>query len=547
MMRPLVVAFLSLSAVFAGDPVSPDAGGERSQRAQASSHGVEAKAWRQFLVDTAAGNKTCIPDFSYSGYRHGESPVPEIAGPVFKVTDYGAHPNAPASSAPAIQRAIDACEAAGGGVVLFPKGIFIINDDERAKAPALRVSGSRVVLRGAGSGADGTVLYSPAVIQPEDPENKWTGKAPLVVGTPLGTPAKKATVKAPAAKGSFMLLLEEGHRFQAGDRMVLKMSRRGTNAASFVAPHPWESDWHTRIRINEIHEISSVEGNKVRLAEPLMIDVDAGGDWNVEGIRFLSEIGIENICFRGAWKGKFVHHRSWRDDSGCRGLAMQGCENSWIRNCVFEDMNWPIAIWKSRQITVENVRFTGTPGHFGIMADGDYGVLALRVRDEAGHHHGPSVQGACSTVYHQCSWGAATSFDSHGGNPYATLHDCNDGGLTLRGVGGDPSNFPHHLHDLILWNLHVSKAPPWPLLFWSVGKEHYPKTFVQVLLEGVHGAPVNIPDQPRVSNEDPGEAVLPHSLWLAQLKRRLGVIPEYYRKFEDNPRSSTTTGQDKPR
>ena len=98
------------------------------------------------------------------------------------------------------------------------------------------------------------------------------------------------------------LLLEEKHRFKAGDRLVLKMSGEGTNVASFITPHPWDPKWTTGVRINEIHESSSVAGSTVRLAEPLMIDVDAGGDWRAEETYFISEIGIENICFRGGWK-----------------------------------------------------------------------------------------------------------------------------------------------------------------------------------------------------------------------------------------------------
>jgi hypothetical protein len=197
-------------------------------------------------------------------------------------------------------------------------------------------------------------------------------------------------------------------------------------------------------------------------------------------------------------------------------------------------MNWSIEIRDSRQVNVEEVRFKGTPSHFGILLKGIYGFLALRVMDEAGHYHGPSVEaGACSTVYHGCKWGANTSFDSHAANPYSTLHDHNAGGLHLSGVGGSPTNFPHHLNDLILWNFNAAKSPPHPVLFWSVGNQPYPKSFVQVLLEGLHGAPVKIADQPEVSNQAQGEKVLPHSLWLAKLERRSGIVPAYYRKYAE--------------
>ncbi len=490
----------------------------------------ESSLWKEFLSDVAGGKSSLLPDFSYAGYSHGEKGIPEIKAPVFKVTDYGAVPDGSSNSAPAIQRAIDACEASGGGVVFFPKGLFLINNDEKSSTPALRISAGKVVLRGAGSGADGTVLWSPACLQPEDPLKMWTGQAPVVIGTAPVKPVKTARVAGPSARGSMTLTLQEGESFAPGDRLILGMHRKGNTAASFVSPHAWETNWTTGITIREIHAVSSVQGRTLHLAEPLMIDVDDTGDWTVEEASFLREIGVENLRFRGGWKEHFLHHRSWRDDSAWRGLDMRGCENSWIRNCVFEDMNWPLSIARSRQITVEDLRFTGTPGHFGMMVSGSYGVLALRVYDNAGHHHGPSVQGgACSTVFRHCSWAADTSFDSHAKNPYATLHDENVGGMNLGGVGGHPTDFPHHLHAFVLWNPEVLGKPDRPVDFWTVGSDHYPRSFPQVVIAGTHGVSVTFAETSVARNESPGSEVEPRSLWMAQLERRLGSLPEWLR------------------
>jgi len=490
----------------------------------------ESSLWKEFLSDVAGGKSSLLPDFSYAGYSHGEKGIPEIQALVFKVTDYGAVPDGSSNSAPAIQRAIDACEASGGGVVFFPKGLFLINNDEKSSTPALRISAGKVVLRGAGSGADGTVLWSPACLQPEDPLKMWTGQAPVVIGTAPVKPVKTARVAGPSARGSMTLTLQEGESFAPGDRLILGMHRKGNVAASFVSPHAWETNWTTGITIREIHEVSTVQGRTLHLAEPLMIDVDDAGDWTVEEASFLREIGVENLRFRGGWKEHFLHHRSWRDDSAWRGLDMRGCENSWIRNCVFEDMNWPLSIARSRQITVEDLRFTGTPGHFGMMVSGSYGVLALRVYDNAGHHHGPSVQGgACSTVFRHCSWAADTSFDSHAKNPYATLHDENVGGMNLGGVGGHPTDFPHHLHAFVLWNPEVLGKPDRPVDFWTVGSDHYPRSFPQVVIAGTHGVPVTFDETSVARNESPGSEVEPRSLWMAQLERRLGSLPEWLR------------------
>ena len=176
----------------------------------------ESSLWKEFLSDVAGGKSSLLPDFSYAGYSHGEKGIPEIQAPVFKVTDYGAVPDGSSNSAPAIQRAIDACEASGGGVVFFPKGLFLINNDEKSSTPALRISAGKVVLRGAGSDADGTVLWSPACLQPEDPLKMWTGQAPVVIGTAPVKPVKTARVAGPSARGSMTLSLQEGESFAPG-------------------------------------------------------------------------------------------------------------------------------------------------------------------------------------------------------------------------------------------------------------------------------------------------------------------------------------------
>jgi hypothetical protein len=264
-----------------------------------------------------------------------------------------------------------------------------------------------------------------------------------------------------------------------------------------------------------------------------MTAIDEQGDWSVQEVTFISNIGFENLRFKGNWKEGFVHHRSWRDDSAWRGLLMTGVENSWVRHCVFEDMNWALSVNSSRQVTVEDVRIIGTPAHFGMQATSTYGVLAIRVRDEAGEHHGPSLQsGSCATVYHRSSWRRDGSFDSHANNPYSTLHDLNEGGLILSGVGGAENNFPHHLHGLVFWNLKLTGSSSKPTDFWSFGKQGYGSTFAQVIVAGLHGESQELVEESIFRNEGPGQVVSPQSLWLAQLKNRLGKVPEHFKEYE---------------
>ncbi len=95
--------------------------------------------WKEFLAAKANKTEYLLPDFSYAGYQHGEVPIPQVTGPIFKVSDYGAVPNDEQNDSEAIQKAVDAAGDAGGGVVLFEKGIYLINTEE-ASATNARVT-----------------------------------------------------------------------------------------------------------------------------------------------------------------------------------------------------------------------------------------------------------------------------------------------------------------------------------------------------------------------------------------------------------------------
>ena len=119
--------------------------------------GKESAHWKIFQSATDRSPAEILTDYSYAGYEHGEKGIPDVQGPVFKVTDYGAIADDTISDEEAIRKAVAAAENAGGGVVFFPSGKFLIWAD-RNKADVIRISKSGVVIRGAGCGKGGTVI-----------------------------------------------------------------------------------------------------------------------------------------------------------------------------------------------------------------------------------------------------------------------------------------------------------------------------------------------------------------------------------------------------
>ena len=93
-----------------------------------------------------------IQDFSYAGYRRGELPLPsQPPGLTYDaVAGYGADPTGTTDSTAAIQNAINAASAAGGGIVYLPPGVFRISP-QGANSYALQISAGGVVLRVAGA------------------------------------------------------------------------------------------------------------------------------------------------------------------------------------------------------------------------------------------------------------------------------------------------------------------------------------------------------------------------------------------------------------
>src|SRR5690606_5712148 len=131
-------------------------------------------------------SESLLPDFSYAGYHSGEKGIPDIDNyQVFNVIDFGAIPNDSISDRNAIQAAIDAANKNGSGIVFFPKGRFIVNDDSTAQTGIVS-KGSNIILRGSGSGADGTELFMKETLEPENPKHMWTGR-PMFTMTAEGS------------------------------------------------------------------------------------------------------------------------------------------------------------------------------------------------------------------------------------------------------------------------------------------------------------------------------------------------------------------------
>ena len=141
-----------------------------------------AQTTPKILIDFQKNPKQSIlPDFSYAGYAYGNKAIPEVKTKTFLVTDFGAIPNDGKDDTKSIQNAVNAA-GKNGGIVLFPAGRFHINMNPD-NLGIIRINHSNVVLRGSGSGKDGTIIFSGSSTHQREENSPWL--SPFVFHTGL--------------------------------------------------------------------------------------------------------------------------------------------------------------------------------------------------------------------------------------------------------------------------------------------------------------------------------------------------------------------------
>lgn len=475
-----------------------------------------------------------LPDFSYAGYHNGEKEIPKSEDyKIFDVTKYGAIPNDTISDKAAIQRAINAANLNGSGIVFFPKGIFLINEDIDSSTSIVS-NNSKIIIRGSGSGPGGTELYMKNALPPKNPEQMWT-VPPILIFTARGKDVKIGRVVEPAKVGDFKITLNDTKNIKSGDWIILSMLNNDPALINAeLAPHKASPAWtylvSKGVDVKVYHQVAVVQNNTITLKTPITYNIDPKYNWEVQLFANSEEVGIENIAFVGAWKGKFVHHRSWMDDSGFTLFRFSRCTNSWIRDCRFADCNVAAVITQSANISVISCSVSGNPGHEAIVSNGSTNVLMAKLVDEASMWHSfGSSHGSMNTVIWRCSYPSTTCFESHASQPRNTLLDCVEGGLMQNRGGGALENMPNHMQGLVLWNYKQINVAIKDFEFWPANNIWW-KIPNPVIVGFVGGSTFN-KDQVGYM-ESIGKRVTPNSLYEAQLLLRLGQIPDWLKQLE---------------
>ena len=497
--------------------------------------GKESSYWKKFQEAADRSLAEILTDYSYAGYEHGEKAIPDVKGPIFKVTDYGAIADDLISDEDAIRKAIAAAENAGGGVVLFPKGKFLLWMD-RKKVEPIRITSSGVVLRGAGCGRGGTVIrlvHSGYGVGPYPVKGIDFNKIPYAFffGPKGGEGAeadKGVAVTGAVRRGTFEVPLKSTDGFKLGDWVTLKATTPKLDAELMAGLKPdptWERIIQKGASISELHQVAAVRDGKLVLKDPVLVNLGEDFGAKVARAEMIESSGAEDLAFQGGWRQVFVHHRSALDDEGWDGILFANVANGWVRRCGFLNLNSGVYLRDSAFCSLLENRFTGNRGHYdtSVRANSSFNLMGLTEEAMGPQHSCSTGNRSAGTVVWRWKMTPSSSVDSHGNGPYATLIDRVDGGTMTRSGGPAPS-FPNHLRWMVFWNFSYDSDDEQPINLWNYVKGKEAK-FVKPLFVGLHGKPVTLVAEALEGNECQGEKVTPESLYEAQLELRLGKLP----------------------
>lgn len=470
----------------------------------------------------ARGNR--IMDFSHAGYGGGGVRLPDVRA-VRTLSP------APGDNTARIQSAIDEVSALAAGADGF-RGAILLNPGIYEVAGALRVAASGVVLRGSGSGDGGTVVRvtgEPHRFLDIGGSGSWE---------PEGEPV--AVIDAYVPSGADAVQVSSASGLKAGDRILVQ--RPVTEAwISFMGMDTLIRDGkpQTWIKPGVVHNadrtIESVSGNRITLDVPLSDSFDA---------QHLKPPGASVVRYAFPGRIERVGFESMRVTAPARDvpisqsqytlLRMSAVSDAWVRDVVVENTQNTITVGHTaRRVTFDNVHVRHSVPFSGAASPADFAISGTQVLV-----HRSSVSG-------KRVWPVVTQAGVTG--PNVILHfTADEAGVAphqrwATGLLVDSSEFTNGTDRRpglafsnrehagsghgwsagwsVAWNVRTDvllvQQPP-GAKNWCIGCTGRPAAVLW------HGNPITIPEIPSETFESPGVAVAPASLYLAQLRDRLG-------------------------
>ncbi|MFD8750117.1 hypothetical protein ACFV0O_03920 [Kitasatospora sp. NPDC059577] len=256
--------------------------------------------WLKFangrLVYGKDGQGNRIPDFSYAGYRNGSRPLPTAKVAV------ALEPAANGDDSDRIQQALDKVAALPQGSDGL-RGAVLLNAGTYRVGKPLRIKASGVVLRGAGSGANGTKLVASG--EPR-PLVELSGE-----GTPQKSGAEHAVTDAYVPVGATTLTLDSAAGLKVGQNIVVQRPQEDAwikaVGMDHIPPRPDgtpSKPWTANDGLQFQRTVTAIDGNRITLDIPLTNALEKeythAKVWAYDYPGRISEVGVEGFSADGS-------------------------------------------------------------------------------------------------------------------------------------------------------------------------------------------------------------------------------------------------------
>ncbi|PZO07193.1 MAG: hypothetical protein DCF28_00055 [Alphaproteobacteria bacterium] len=419
------------------------------------------------VPDPLAGWNAPPIDFSHAGYLGGGVLLPQPLATILVAPGPGDDTDRVMAAVRQVeQRPYD--PQGRRGVVQLEPGEFQIGGQ-------LRLESGGVILRGAGSDIDGTLLIATghdrrALIRIAGPSGNL-----IRVGVPR-------PVSAPAGVGTRTVELDDVTGLSVGEAVVL----RRASSADWIASLGMDAfvGWRPESRLNwepgsrDVvwdRRIVAIDGNSVTLDAPLTMAIGGPGEVTLAtgaSVTRIGEIGVEHLRMIS----RSDPAREADEDHSWFGISIDSAEDSWVSNVVATGFVSSVVDLgaTSRRITVQDVSASDPVSELGglrrrVFYSAGQQTLFVRCNSRDGiHDFGFGHAAAGPNVFLDCeatnangdsgtleSWASGALFDSVKvrGNALNLTHRGRDG----QGVGWSAANS-------ILWNCEATdvevRTPP---------------------------------------------------------------------------------------
>lgn len=421
---------------------------------------IFAHADDAFLSSEAAAD---LPDFSYAGYEFGIGTIPNSRGEVIEVSAFGVIADDGRDDSAAMLEAIAAAHAVDGPVtVMLPKGRIEITE-------ILPITRSDIILRGAGSGTNGTDIHFPRPLTDVDSSSRldelrtylkkyekrqreparnidelfseysWTGGF-IWIQKPSTRAASYLEEYDPPIEQ--LANIESGQR---GQRFVRIASTERLSPGDAVQIHWFNRDGETGALLNEIYgdtelaigshhwtfpdrplvrqttRIISINGNMVEIGDPLLHNISDAIPAQVSKWEHLEQVGLEDFSISFPDSPYFGHHL----ERGYNGIYVTSVIDGWVRDVRFKNADSGILTYNSANLTIENIRSEGDrPAHYAVHLGNVHNVLVsdLTVANPVIHSLTFNTQ-STKSVYKNATVLNASVLDQHAGANHQNLFD----------------------------------------------------------------------------------------------------------------------------